>query len=357
MMSLEFPASGNWDPGLPVRISMLCSKHSAKVKKSDWICKVKVAANAPLVVFVCTSGQACVSKLLELHDAASIVDLTPTVVLIDIPHGSLPSGSESYNQTPSPSSARQDRDPPGTEFADERFYGLPLLQWIVSDIQQQRLPKLVVPVAMVSIPEPDIDAETPFKYEPIIGPSISMPSDQMRTLGFLDVGAADVLTSPLIRERLPGLAVHAYQAYKDLAQRSEFDSKVKKQRKRSWVGLDGQKPYAYLREAMVSGLMDGICGLDDAERDSISNVQIFISDERHEEIIEAIASWDFSAHDFTDDELIHGAKLMLEHALSMPGLEQWRIPAGKRLDSPCLGFHCKVQDADVYKQRISKLFW
>jgi len=37
---------------------------------------------------------------------------------------------------------------------------------------------------------------------------------------------------------------------------------AKRNRKLSWVGLDEERPYAYLREVMVSGLMDGICNPD-----------------------------------------------------------------------------------------------
>ena len=46
-------------------------------------------------------------------------------------------------------------------------------------------------------------------------------------------------------------------------------------------------------------------------------------------IAKAIASWDFSAHDYSEDELVHAAFLMLQHALKMPELAKWRIPAGK----------------------------
>ena len=42
----------------------------------------------------------------------------------------------------------------------------------------------------------------------------------------------------------------------------------------------------------------------------------------------AIGSWDFSAHEFSEDDLVHIAFLMLQHALAMPELEKWRLPAG-----------------------------
>ena len=38
-----------------------------------------------------------------------------------------------------------------------------------------------------------------------------------------------------------------------------------------------------------------------------------------------VGSWSYSGHEFNDDELIHGACLMLQHALSLPELEKWRI--------------------------------
>jgi hypothetical protein len=46
-------------------------------------------------------------------------------------------------------------------------------------------------------------------------------------------------------------------------------------------------------------------------------------------VANAVGTWSFSAHDFTDDELLHGALVMLEHVLSMPELEKWRMPTGK----------------------------
>lgn len=46
-------------------------------------------------------------------------------------------------------------------------------------------------------------------------------------------------------------------------------------------------------------------------------------------ISKAIGSWDFSAHEFhSEDDLVHIAFLMLQHALAMPELEKWRLPAG-----------------------------
>jgi hypothetical protein len=90
-----------------------------------------------------------------------------------------------------------------------------------------------------------------------------IPLDQKRTVQYLDVGAVDVLTSPLLKERLPSLGIHAYRAHRDASKDHRALLEMKRGRKRSWVGVDDQKPYAYLREAMVSGLMDGICKVGD----------------------------------------------------------------------------------------------
>ncbi|CRK19070.1 hypothetical protein BN1723_017742, partial [Verticillium longisporum] len=78
---------------------------------------------------------------------------------------------------------------------------------------------------------------------------------------------------------------------------------------------------------MVSGLMKGICRLPTDDDDKIANVSIAVSTERQAAIATAIGSWHFCAHDFSDDELLLAAMVMFKHALSMPQLERWRIPA------------------------------
>jgi 3',5'-cyclic-nucleotide phosphodiesterase len=292
-------------------------------------------------VNVCTSGGACVSKLSELHKA-STDEMIPTLVLVDIPYDDHAEESQAHaNRTPSPMSQRINTTRP--EDVDEAFYGLSLLRCISLDIQQHNLSKLVVPVAVVTIPgqvhsevkaqgQMQDKAEQTSSWSPfasrIRSGSVSIPLDQKRTIKYLDVGAVDVLTSPLLKERLPSLAIHAYRAHKESLKDHNAFLEVKRGRKRSWVGLDDQKPYAYLREAMVSGLMDGICRLGGDEL-PLSHVRISVPVERREKIENAIGSWYFSAHDFTDDELIHAAMLMLQHALAMPELEHWRLSAGK----------------------------
>ena len=52
---------------------------------------------------------------------------------------------------------------------------------------------------------------------------------------------------------------------------------------------------------------------------------------KEDAIAEAVSRWDFSAHSLDEDELVYAAFLMLAHALQMPELEKWRLPAGKPL--------------------------
>lgn len=229
------------------------------------------------------------------------------------------------------------------DLIEQEAYGLNLLQWIASEIQYQSLSRLVVPVAVVSIPEHNSlsvtsRGRTNSRTESQLGYTtfpakkrggLVTPLDQARTVKYLDIGAVDVLTSPLLKERLPSLAIHAYRAHKDALKEHRALLEMKRGRKRSWVGVDDQKPYAYLREVMVSGLMDGICKLG-GDDEPFAHIRISIALNRRELIAAAVGSWHFSAHDFTDDELLHAALLMLQHALAMPELEKWRISTGKK---------------------------
>ena len=300
-----------------------------------------------MTVHVCTTGKSCVAKLSELNQS-SIVELIPTLVLVDIPYEDQLAHRRPTREirTPSPSSKQQiDGILEDHVESDDEAYGLGLLQWIVSEIQYQSLSKLIVPVALVTIPDnPTIEEERGrtdsrtegyLNYDPFApqpkkrGSTVVAPLDQARTMKYLDLGAVDVLTSPLLVDRLPSLAVHAYRAHKDASKEQRALLELKRGRKRSWVGVDDQKPYAYLREAMVSGLMDGICKLG-GDDEPFSYNRIAVALDRREKIATSVGSWSFSAHEFTDDELLHAALLMLQHALSMPELERWRISTGKR---------------------------
>jgi 3',5'-cyclic-nucleotide phosphodiesterase len=45
-------------------------------------------------------------------------------------------------------------------------------------------------------------------------------------------------------------------------------------------------------------------------------------------VAQAVGRWDFSAHDYTDEELVHGALVMFEHAFTMPEVSDFVITSG-----------------------------
>lgn len=275
-------------------------------------------------------------------NSSSLVDLIPSLVLIDIPCDDDYDESEHSPDSPTFADFKQSTK----DWSEHDRYGIDLLQWIASEIQYQGLSKLIVPIAILSkssnksshghsMIQNATSNPNQHKKRPS-GPSrtpSTLQFNQRKFLQYLDIGAADVLASPLSPMRLPSLASHAYQAHKEVAKEQKALMELKRGRKRSWVGLDDQKPYAYLREAMVSSLMDGICRLGAQEDAPTGHKSVFVGLQRREAISQAIGSWGFAAHDFSDDELLHGGLLMLEHALESPELEHWRLSTGKHVQA------------------------
>lgn len=54
-----------------------------------------------------------------------------------------------------------------------------------------------------------------------------------------------------------------------------------------------------------------------------------MSPEREELVEQCLGRWDFEAHEFNDDELVYAAFAMLQHAFSIPELEEWRLTPGE----------------------------
>ena len=240
-------------------------------------------------------------------------------------------------------------DEPLREYSSSDFahcYGIALLQHISAEVSTSSFSKLVVPVAMIyGKPSEHPATHTSSSNRSsrpssggfsLLGPSSSSPrrsagtsalSEHQQMLRCVDAGAVDVLTSPLRAERLRGLTVHAYRAHKEaLNERAKFLAQ-KRVRKRSWLGNNDNKPYAYLREAMVSGLMKGICNPDE-DLHPIDFKKLPSLDSRKDEALSrALGSWTFSGHDYSEDELVHAAFLMLQHALTIPELDKWRLSA------------------------------
>lgn len=280
-------------------------------------------------VYVCASGGACLSKLFELQEG-SMLDLRPTIVLLDTPCDA----DISNPRATSPPSPSPSDDPAAEEInihtPNEDLYGLGLLQKIVTEAHLRSMSKLVVPVPILRHPEaehsPLNGQMTDGAVEPMLMPFDPLTANRQLVKRCLDLGAVDIITNPLSSNCIATLEICAYRAHRDAAREQQALREIRQGRKRSWVGVNEEKPFAYLREAMVSGLMSGICRMSSND-DQIHNAHIAVSSDRQTAIAEAVGSWRFCAHSFTDDELLVAAMGMFRHALAMPDLERWRIPA------------------------------
>ena len=169
------------------------------------------------------------------------INPTPTLVLIDIP-----SVDESRQQE----GTGVEKDEP----AD--LYGKSMLSHICSSVQQRTRSRLIVPVAVLANTDA---ARSALEEEPSLFALSQCAPESLHSMRYLDMGAADVLPQPISAERVKGLLVHAYRTYKNVSKEDTGSLLTKRSRKLSWIGIDEERPFAYLREAMVSGLMDGIC--------------------------------------------------------------------------------------------------
>ena len=85
-----------------------------------------------------------------------------------------------------------------------------------------------------------------------------MTTDPAVVTKYVEIGAVEVLPSPVPRERLFGLAAHAYRAQKEAWRERAEHLRKRKARKLSWLGDNDERPYAYLREKMCVPLPDSI---------------------------------------------------------------------------------------------------
>ena len=252
------------------------------------------------------------------------MDLKPTIVLIDTPNDEPRSEESSPSRSPSPHSSPQ-REEEVQVFPEEDAYGLQLLSRIVSEAHLRNVSKLVVPIPIIGASTADANGDGSSNAS-----RAQVSIDRRLLKKCLDLGARDVMAHPMHAKGVTALEVHAYRAHKDAARDQQALLELRRGRKRSWVGISDDRPYAYLREAMVSNLMKRICQMEE-ERDETAadNVRISVSPERKSRIAAVVGKWHFSAHDFSDDELVMAASLMFKHAFAVDELEKWRIPAGE----------------------------
>ncbi|KAF2270969.1 HD-domain/PDEase-like protein [Lojkania enalia] len=269
-------------------------------------------------VHICGSGSSCLAKISQLTE--SLKENIPTIVLIDVPYDEEQRLKRLSREPRSPSPTFQRILRTDTSELDD-IYGMHLLTHVSSEIQSRNFSKLIVPVVVLSGLDRDWASNT------LPSPSVhgsQVLTDTVRLVRYLDAGAVDVLPSPLSKDSVNGLAVHAYRTHKEVSKEEAGFLTRKRNRKLSWVGVNDAKPYAYLREAMVSNLMGGICN-PETLGDSFESTDLYVDPVRKEVVEAAIGSWSFSAHQFTDDELLYGALVMLKHALQIPELDKWAM--------------------------------
>lgn len=244
--------------------------------------------------------------------------------------------------------------------------GLNLLHHLSSEMNKGNLSKLVIPTALIHVSRQSLSSRQPFanKYSSARPSSGGLPPkapkpdqravaegtntvDSRMILRCLESGAIDVLESPLQEARLQGLIIRAYRYHKDALQEQALAFEKKRARKLSWLGSSENKPYAYLREKMVSELMTGICNPDEHFHLGPSKAPADLDPDRERQLTDSLGSWSFWGHDYTEDELIHAAKFMLEHTLTLPGLEPWRTTTDK-LISFLMASRCAYNDFVEY---------
>ncbi|KAI2637354.1 HD-domain/PDEase-like protein [Xylaria nigripes] len=294
-------------------------------------------------VHLCTTGAQCLEKLVHLHDAA-LIEVKPTLVLIDTPHdGRLqeptPTSSHPSSRPISPTNVN-DNEEEEEEDDDDVFtdlYGIRLLEKIVCETHLRNLSKLVVPIPIVSFhllrTPPAIDGTDERPFQPAYaeyfaesrGPVNSVVTKRSILRRCLDSGAVDVMESPLDVKTLTTLEFHVCRANREAARDQQALIELRRGRKRSWVGMHQEQPFAYLREAMVSDLMSGICRLGEEREDRLSTVRIDVSSKRRAEVEQAPGTWHFCAPYYDDDSLLIAAASIFKHTLAMPELEKWRL--------------------------------
>jgi len=186
------------------------------------------------------------------------------------------------------------------------------LQDVTSEINQQSCYNNVIPIALVST-----------------GCETVLDTDRM----YRDQGAADVLLSPLNPGRVLRLRTILFNICRDLS-----DSPIQ-------VSMATRRDVVPAR-IMVQDLAGHICNPDHATimpdpryvatwNNFILSKQlritsaININPDRQAFIAASLSSWSFSAHDLSDEELLFGASLMLQHVLKVPALGELRMTNGK----------------------------
>lgn len=221
------------------------------------LCSCSSLGADSLAVHVCATSKSCLEKVLQL-DQSNFEDV-PTVVLIAVPSDDESQSSIPHREaarSPSPMSSPQPQQEPDRKESKT----LSLLRELANRMETENSSAAIVPVVVLHVAAFQILREVSGISNDMRGRLERRYANNMRPTHpeeYIDAGAFDILPGPLSRDRAHGLRTLAYRTQKDFAKRGLLLAKP--QRRTSWVGVAEEKPYAYLREAMVSRLMDSIC--------------------------------------------------------------------------------------------------
>ncbi|KAL8726015.1 MAG: hypothetical protein Q9166_006989 [cf. Caloplaca sp. 2 TL-2023] len=255
-------------------------------------------------VHLCISGTSCMAKLSEIE--SNVSDLQPTLVILEAQMALEVQRADDQPPDAGRTSPTDEKSPKGQSMPSISRTSTPmrdasLLKAITSRVSKSDSSMLIVPVAFIQSLEDGAHRDR--RIDSASGRPL-FPHEMLRCI---DDGAVDVVFTPLSFDRICSIVSHVYRQRKDRSKRRASSQEAKKSRKRSWVGFDDRKPYAYLRE----------------------DISIDTDHEEDSNLARAFTSWNFSAHELSEDQLVQAAFLMIQHALSMAELERWRIPAGQ----------------------------
>ncbi|CRK16848.1 hypothetical protein BN1723_011127, partial [Verticillium longisporum] len=162
---------------------------------------------------LCSTGSACLASLYDIQEG-SIVDLRPTLVLIDTPDDEhIPEEPQPRSRSPSPMSRPESREVE-IHTPDEEVYGLRLLQRIMTEAHLRSLSKLVVPILLIGQAIVNRGSSPQDAGSYLAG---VRPVDRRLVMRCLDLGAADVILRPMHAKCVMSLEIHAHRVRKDAA--------------------------------------------------------------------------------------------------------------------------------------------
>jgi hypothetical protein len=217
----------------------------------SYLCRLLMVHSVlTLLVHVLNTGSSCLAKIRQLDSVGK--DCNPTIVLIPLTldsksiHQST-SGSLLPKNTTSDLPFRQENHR-GSVDEGEEINGVSLIQHIKLEASENHISKLIIPVALIhsnqGSEQTSSHAEHPKGFA------------STHIIRCLELGAKDVIKSPLQRTQLEGLSTHVYSAHIEGSKARPAFLEMRKSRKLSWVGVEEEKPYAYLREAMYDLILE-----------------------------------------------------------------------------------------------------